>query len=455
MNTKEIELILKQGEGYNIEFKESISKTLVHEVCAFANSSGGMVIVGVKDNSNVKGIRIDNSVKSQVQHSISAINPRYTAEIKEYEYQGKSLLIIECKSGKLKPYIISGSIYVRIGANSQKLTTTEEMRDFFQQQLRIYFDQCPCERFNYPEDFNSEFFAEFLKESGITTTLSEKVIAGNLKLFTEDDKIKNGAALFFARNLTKHFDNANIRCLLFKGNTKRYILDDKKFEGNVIQQYNDAVTYLKSKLELRYEIESLGARPRKEILEIPEVALQEAIINALSHRDYYEKGARISIEIFDDKVEITNPGGLVSGISRDEFGTKSLSRNPLIFGLFDKIGLVEQAGTGIKRMKDAMVANNLPEPEFLLEGMFTVTFYRPVEFEKWIEKWKDKLLENQIKIIQEIHNNEIITIKQISKNIGTVKSTVDNNIYRLKKIGILKRIGSDKQGKWELIYKKI
>ena len=102
------------------------------------------------------------------------------------------------------------------------------------------------------------------------------------------------------------------------------------------------------------------------------------IINALAHRDYYDKGARITIELFPDRVEITNPGGLVSAITPKDFGTKSHSRNPLVFGLFERINMVEQVGSGISRIKDELKTNKLALPEFRIEGMFSLILKRPI-----------------------------------------------------------------------------
>lgn len=102
---------------------------------------------------------------------------------------------------------------------------------------------------------------------------------------------------------------------------KAQILDDKVFGGPLIKQYVSSMQWLKSKLDVQYLIE--GSGPREEVMEIPEVVFKEALINALAHRDYYDKGARITVELFDDRVEITNPGNLVSAISFEDFGFKS------------------------------------------------------------------------------------------------------------------------------------
>lgn len=111
----------------------------------------------------------------------------------------------------------------------------------------------------------------------------------------------------------------------------------------------------------------------------------------LSHRDYYDRGNRINVELFDDRIEISNPGGLVSAIPEKEFGKKSYSRNPLIFGLLEKMRMVEHVGSGITRMRELMDEAGLPQPVFQYTGMFSVTFYRPVDFDKWIENWREDL----------------------------------------------------------------
>lgn len=139
----------------------------------------------------------------------------------------------------------------------------------------------------------------------------------------------------------------------------------KPLGGPLYQQYLQAMAWLESKLQVAYKIE--GAGPRKEIWEIPLTVFKEAIINALSHRDYYEQGATITIEMFDDRVEVSNPGGLLPIVAKD-FGHKSLTRNPLIFSLFNRMHLVERVASGIPRMQEAMKEANLSEPEFHTEG---------------------------------------------------------------------------------------
>jgi len=454
MTEEEILNIVAQGEGYNAEFKESIPSRLrdiAEEICAFANSSGGVLIIGVNDSNQIVGVTYDNNRLSRIQDAINGINPSLRVPIETKLVRGDNIIYIEVPTGSQKPYILSGAIYIRIGPNTQKLTSPEEIRGFFQQSGRVYFDQSPCQDFVYEDHFSDDAFNEFLQISGLTSTLSQELILRNLKLYFDDRYFKNGAVLMFGKNPDEFFDKAVIRCLLFRDIDKRFIEDDKIFKGTLYKQYIQSISWLKNKLKVSYDIEGQGSEPRKEKWEISEVVFKEVIINALSHRDYYEQGARITIEVFTDRVEITNPGGLISSLPESEFGKRSMTRNPLIFGLFERMRLVEQIGSGIPRVRQLMREYNLPEPEFNYNGIFVVTLYRPVNIDKLIEKEKNNLSDKQIQLLQLVHEKPSITISDLSTQIGISTTAIDKNIKKLKELNILKRVGSDKEGNWIVV----
>lgn len=454
LNPTEIKSIIAAGEGYNAEFKVSVPskiKEITEEVCAFANASGGVILIGVDDANTIIGIIIDNAKRSAIQNSINEISPVIKCDFNIVEIDGKDIAVIEVPSGQNKPYVLSGAIYVRQGPNSQKLTTVEEMRDFFQQADKIYFDDAICKEAIIKDDIAKENINTFRFEAGLVNATSDEQLFTNLKLVTNDGQLKNGTVLFFGNNPERFFEKAVIRCVAFEGIDKRYIVDDKVMTGTLYQQYQKSMIWLKSKLDVRYDIEGEGGKPRKELWEIPETAFKEIIINSLAHRDYYDKGARITIEVFNDRVEISNPGGLVSAVPKSEFGKRSASRNPLIFGLFERMRLVEQIGSGITRIRDVMNDEGLTPPEFNIDGMFTVTLRRPFDFEKWVEKWVEKLTDNRVKILKEIHNNHKVTKKELEQVVGISASAIDNNINILKDLGLLSREGSDKGGYWKII----
>ena len=442
LSAEDIRTLVTGGEGYNVDFKRSVPskvRELTEEVCSFLNAAGGYLLIGVNDNNEIVGTEIDNSKRSAIQGSIGEISPMCHYEMYDVDIDGKKVWVIEVPSGKNKPYFFSGCTYLREGANSQKLTNVEEIREVFQRHERIYFDAIPRPKVNLLAQLDEDNFLEFKREAHIISDIDNFQILDSMQVFDDNNIAKSGGVLFFAKHPENVFFHAVVRCVLFKGTDKVYILDDKTFGGPLLQQYKQAMEWLQGKLQVAYEIK--GAGPRKEIWEIPLEAFKEAIINALAHRDYDEQGASITIEMYDDRVEITNPGVLLSVVAKN-FGQKSLSRNPLIFGLFTRMHLVEHIGSGIPRMRKAMFDAGLPEPSYNTGGMFTVTFCRPFNNRKL------ELTDIQTKVMQAIKKNPSLTMEQIGEAIGLRRTSVYKIVKDLKEIGILEHKGRKNDGSW-------
>lgn len=133
-----------------------------------------------------------------------------------------------------------------------------------------------------------------------------------------------------------------------------------------------------------------------------------------------------------------------------QFGKRSHSRNPLIFGLLARAKLVEKIGSGVPRMRALMREAGLPAPVFLTEGSFSVTCFRPVNFDRWVEGWVGTLTENRIRILKMVHKNPAVTKKELSEKISLSPSAIDKNIDHLKEIGLLSREGADRGGRWNI-----
>ena len=440
--------LIQQGEGQRLEFKVSYAKDISEEICAFANTDGGILLIGVTDNGIIKGCHYDNTKASQIQNTLAKIQPRLRLEVEKIEVDGKAVVAIHCPAPKAEKrvFMISGQLFIRDGASSEKLTSPEEVTKFLQHANAIHFDEAISSRFDYARDFNQSEYDQFLELSGINSRNDPLMILSNLDLVTTGNTFKNAAVLLFANDLQGIYHHAKIRCVQFKGITKVNILDDQFISGTIYEQFHHCMRYLKRNLKTSYKIETAG--PREEILEIPEVVLREALLNSLAHRNYYETGACIMVEIYDDRVEVTNPGGLVPSISKNDFGKISVSRNPLLFTMLQRMRLVEQIGTGIGRMRQAMIDQGLPEPEFSYEGMFIVKLFRPVEFDRWINRWDTKLNQNQIRILAGINDDPGISIVKLSKDLDISTTTIEKHLERLKSMSVLKRVGPPKTGKW-------
>lgn len=372
MTPEELALVLSEGEGYRIEFKEHISN-LDKEMVAFANASGGFIYLGIADDRIVKGFHADNKTRSQIQDIARNCDPPIQIIMEEYQ----NIQIIEVREGSDKPYRCASGFYNRTGPNFQKMSR-DEIVEFVKTEGKVRFDELIHRDFS-DVDFDEQKFQRFLKLAGISPVMESRHILKNfhsIDIQQGQNLYSNTAVLFFARNLADHYFHTCVTCALYKGKDKATVLDRKDFNRDIVDNIDETMIYLKQHLNLRYEFD--GSPARKEILEIPHEALREAVINAVIHRDYFEKGANVMVEIFDDRVEITSPGGLPKGLNPADFGTVSLLRNPNIANLMQRIDYIEKMGTGIRRMQNLLKEAGLAPLRYEFSGFVRAVFTRLV-----------------------------------------------------------------------------
>ena len=223
--------------------------------------------------------------------------------------QFENLMVVEVREGTDKPYRCSTGFYNRTGPNAQKMNR-DEIVEFVKAEGKVRFDELIKRDFS-TADFDEVKFRNFLKLSSISPVMETSRILKNLHAVDiQQGQVlySNTAVLFFARNLADHYFHTCVTCALYKGCDKGTVLDRKDFNHDIVDNIDQTMIYLKQHLNVRYEFD--GSPARKEIPEIPYAALREAVINAVIHRDYFEKGANVMVEIFDDRVEITSPGSL-------------------------------------------------------------------------------------------------------------------------------------------------
>jgi len=180
--------------------------------------------------------------------------------------------------------------------------------------------------------------------------------------------LNNTGILFFSKNLGDIYFHTAVTCALYKGTEKVEVLDRRDLNEDLISSIDGAMIFLKQYIPVRYEM--TGGPRRREVPEVPYDALREAVINAVAHRDYFEKGANVMVEMFDDRIEITSYGGLVKSLKPEDFGKKSVLR------LLHRGGYIEKMGTGINKIKRLVAEAGLPPVEFEFGTFFTVIFYR-------------------------------------------------------------------------------
>jgi ATP-dependent DNA helicase RecG len=241
----------------------------------------------------------------------------------------------------------------------------------------------------------------------------------------------------------------------------------------MLDNIDNAVNFVKAHTTTAYKIEKIQ---REEIHDVPEIALREAIVNAFCHRNYFQEGANIAVEIFADRVVVVSPGGLPSGLHQEEFGYKSVRRNHLIADLLARAGYIEKAGTGIGRIRQDAEQNHCPYEINYTQDWFTVTFYRqsseklpsnvhnyPVNHDKYPVNYlvnylqsnqiqniySDKQLQNLAQILTLIADNEYNRIK-LAELTGLSVESVKKYIAILIDFGLIEFVGAAKNGYYQI-----
>ena len=185
------------------------------------------------------------------------------------------------------------------------------------------------------------------------------------------------------------------------------------------------------------------------------VALREAIVNAVAHRDYFEKGANIMIEVYNDRIVFTNPGGLPKGFPEEDFGKISLSRNPTIASLLLRAKYIEKMGTGINRIKKAFQDNNLPEPVFKYDTFFTVIFKRKDLLFAFRNKFNTDEMPSKrmVDLLFNLHIRQSINVIDIAKKHSVSDRTIRTDLENLSELGLVNLKGTSKDRTYEITAK--
>ena len=369
MTREAISDLIASGEGATVEFKRSLARDVGRELCAFANAGGGTVLLGVTDAGKVVGVADHNRSKARVLSTARSADPPIEVEV---ESAGE-VLRVAVPPQKRKPYSFGGRFFMRDGASSRQLSSAE-VEDLFYAAGRLHFDRKPCPDFSIENDLDDETWARFSRRAKIPETMDRVAALRNLALLDGEDRMTHAGAWLLARDVRRFTTSAHVSCALFMGTEKVRILDRRDFYGDVPTMVEDAVAWMLSKINVEFIIRHVR---REERPELPEEALREAVANAVAHRDY-RSTANVQIYVFKDRIEIVSPGGLPVGITEVDLGTKSLPRNPLLFGMLCRMDVFGQVGSGIRRIRELCREHCVQEPIIdVSEHLVTVTFPRP------------------------------------------------------------------------------
>ena len=495
-NKKEDKLFL--GESVNVEYKVEVpkkSEKYMKTVVAYANGRGGYIIFGIDDETlEVVGMDSETIFKTidAITNAISdSCEPKIYPDITLKTIEDKTVIVVEIHPGPMRPYyikqqgVVEGT-YVRVAGTSRHAEGYILKELILEGQNRHFDSEVYTDLKITNKDI--ENLCHEMKKVALKNTWndSEKVnirdITKNVLLNWGVLKEENGELLptnAYVLLTGQMRRQPIIQCAVFKGTTRAYFIDRRECEGPIQQQVELAFQYVLEKINMGMKIQGIY---RQDVYELPIDSVRELIANAVAHRSYLEPG-NIQIALFDDRLEVTSPGMLLNSVSIKKM-TEGYSklRNPAIANAFAYMKIIEKWGTGIPRILQECKEYELPEPQLIdFDGDFRVNMYRKINILQGKETTQSTpqinkttqstpqtnkttqsttqtnklskvvLTEKDKEVLKVLENNTHLTQKEISLELGWTVDRVKYYMNKLKKLGIIQRVGSSHHGYWKLL----
>jgi ATP-dependent DNA helicase RecG len=328
--------VMKENRRY--EVKEKVTNTFLKTVSAFANFGGGVIQFGITDTGDVIGVENPKETCLDIENRINdSISP---VPVYELSIDDKSRVItLTVEEGSLKPYLYKAKAYKRNDSSTIEVDRLELNRLILEGQ-NLAFDELTSSQQDLQFHLLEEKMRKILDISSLGTDSLKSI-----GLMNNKGQYSNAGALLADSNRFPGID-----CARF-GETIDIILDRKTFDHEcVLRQYDEVISLYRQ----YYQYDQIQGLYRNTIEKIPEAAFRETIANALVHRTW-DINAQIRVAMYDDRIEVSSPGGLPSGMTEEEYlkGQVSVLRNPTLAGVFFRLHLIESFGTGIRRINEA------------------------------------------------------------------------------------------------------
>lgn len=461
-----------------LERKEPLS--WLKSVSAFANTSGGLLLYGVDDAGNLVGLSNAERDAEDISEMIkSLMDPIPEFDLSFHAEEGRTFVIVSVKAGTATPYYVflkgHRDAYIRIGNESVKANSIDLKRLVLKGEKRTW-DSLPSnhKRANFAfETLRAEYFARAKIEFAESDLESFGLVEGGV--------LTNAGALLADKSPIRH---SRVFCTRWNGLTKSNgvmeALDDDEFSGGLLNLLDAAKGFVKVNAKTKWRKLEDGSG-RVEYPEYPSAAVEEAIVNGLIHRDYLELGSEIHIDMYDNRMDVYSPGGMVSGELIQSLDTRNVAsrrRNPVVADLFQRLSLMERRGSGFGKILDAY------QVESERRGRTVVPQFRssPSEFHVILPNLNykapelDALNEDKDKpfhvgaevaphaasatlsegrnakiIIRAMRANGRVTILDLCRRTHLSTSGVYKIIAALKGAYRIRRVGPTKGGYWEVV----
>lgn len=480
------------GEATAYDKKEMLErnkpKSWLKSVSAFANGEGGVLVFGITDDDEIVGLANAEEDAECISEAIKTkLDPIPVIDLQFREVDRKKLIVLRVMSGQETPYYYIGDkqrlAFVRIG-NESVVADRVQLKSLVMKGSGRTFDGLPSS-YRFEDMAFSKLRSVHYKRLQRSFEDSEFASWG---IIDENGKLTNAGALLADESPMRQ---SRIFCTRWNGldmtSGLGEAIDDVELEGCVIGQLQEAASFVRNNSRKKWWKED---DHREELPDYPERAVTEAIANAIIHRDYMQMGSEIHVDMYDDRLEVYSPGGMMDGSVIQELNpmtVPSKRRNPLLADFFNRLGLMERRGSGMKKIINAYKQyehlTDYRSPEFTSNASeFHVVLWNlnhvsvekidntqiekftkaPEEFTKAPEEFTKEFVKDAplfakefVKASRQIYKlisqNPHISAAQIAGTIGLSSRQVQKYMRRLQDLKKIARIGGRKAGEWKII----
>lgn len=465
MNIDDFAEILKIGESINTEFKSwnkvsDMKKRInlaVDELIAFANNKGGTLYFGVEDNGEVTGCDSNYDLQNIIESIYEKTRPSIFVDPEEIEYNGKKVIALTVASDGITHATTDGRCLKRLGKNS---------KPFYPDEMSNRYSEIQS------SDFSGRILSDSMEDD--INKLEVYKLKEKLKARNPESTLADMDDIAFLRDLALvKSDSGNIKLtvagLLFVG--KEQAINRLLPQAEVIYlHYSESnLEEYDARLDMKAPIISVIDRLsekiqdsnrivnvqvglfRLEIVDFPEKVFQEALLNALSHRDYQSQGA-VYVKHYPDKIVIENPGAFLDGITENNIITHpSVPRNKLIAETLQHLKYVQRTGQGVDIIFREMISSGKPFPEYKsYNDAVSLTIYSAIDdidFVKFIANEENELSRSfslsELMILRYLKDNRKITMSEAESLIQEARDQAQNACNNLKRYGLIELSGNE------------
>ena len=459
------EILIAEATEYEFKLELEVKKpkSWLKTVSAFANGLGGSIYFGVADGGALIGLTDVKQNSYDISNLIKTkIDPGVTFFLEPIKEGDLVVLRLKIDSGTATPYFYSSDgnkiAYIRMG-NESVQAPSNIMTELILKGSRRSFDALESE-YEFAKEGFTYFSATYRHQTGLELELPKDFKSFGLML--ENGNLSYAGAMFADHALVYQ---SRVFCTRWNGLTKGSLFedaaDDKEFSGNVFTLLENTKNFIQNNSKVKWRKTGHG---RLDMPDYPQIAVHEAVVNAIIHRDYAILGSEIHVDIYDDRLEIVSPGGMTDGFliqNLDINDLASMRRNPVLCDIFHRMKFMERRGSGLKKIRDAYTAEFAPVFRSTPQ-VFIVTLKNNNYDKNFVSDKKknvsdkpknvtDKMEQRHQHIIALIGQDGTITASELANETMVSERTILRDLTALRTAGRIDRNGTDSKGEWVVV----